>query len=202
MEVKNQGAEAIIRLCSGGIVKERIKKAYRISELDDSIRKKRTKSEAKLLLDARSIGVMTPKIINIGKFDIEMEHIEGKKLKDIFDHISENERKIVCEKIGQCVAKLHFYDIIHGDLTTSNFIMSGCDLYIIDFGLGFYSKRAEDKASDLHLLYQALKSTHFNNLKDTWEIILNTYRTNYGDANNGHNIINKLNEIRERGRYK
>lgn len=200
METLYRGAEAVLKLRDGRVlVKERIEKTYRASQLDEVLRKKRTKSEAKLLSDARSAGIKTPVVFNIGKFDIEMEYVEGVKLKEILGSMERDRMETIAAKIGEYVGRLHAFDIIHGDLTTSNFILKGDELYIIDFGLGFYSKKAEDKAVDLHLLYQALKSTHFNILKDVWEIILKAYAMNYEDANN---IIKALEKIRERGRYK
>ena len=50
-----QGAEAKIILSDGWIIKDRISKSYRIPELDKSIRKRRTKSESKLLKKASEI---------------------------------------------------------------------------------------------------------------------------------------------------
>ena len=44
-----QAAEAIIIQKENLIIKKRIKKSYRISELDEKIRKLRTRNEAKLL---------------------------------------------------------------------------------------------------------------------------------------------------------
>ena len=35
------------------------------------------------------------------------------------------------------------------NLTTSNFIKRKHDLYLIDFGLSFYSERIEDMATDI-----------------------------------------------------
>lgn len=200
MKTLFRGAEAVLNLKDGNVlVKERIEKPYRARQLDEALRKKRTRSEAKLLNDARYTGIKTPIVFNIGKFDIEMEYIEGVKLKETLGRMGKEELESTACKIGEYAGKLHSFDIIHGDLTTSNFILKGNELYLIDFGLGFYSKKAEDKAVDLHLLYQALKSTHFNILKDVWEIILKAYAMNYEDANN---IIKALERIRERGRYK
>jgi tRNA A-37 threonylcarbamoyl transferase component Bud32 len=50
-----QGAEAVIKLENGFIIKDRISKAYRIPELDIKIRKQRTKAEKKLLEKASKI---------------------------------------------------------------------------------------------------------------------------------------------------
>ena len=42
-KILQQGAEAIIYLKDSKVIKDRIKKSYRIPELDDKIRKQRTK---------------------------------------------------------------------------------------------------------------------------------------------------------------
>src|SRR3989344_6305336 len=74
------GAEAIIFL-DKNIIKERIEKSYRISEIDEKIRKIRTRSEAKLLEKAYKI-ISTPKVIHVNEKtkEIIMEFIDGKRL--------------------------------------------------------------------------------------------------------------------------
>ncbi|HLD37495.1 MAG TPA: hypothetical protein VJA86_02825, partial [Candidatus Nanoarchaeia archaeon] len=57
-----QAAEAVIIKKGSNIVKRRIKKSYRIPEIDESLRKKRTKKEAKLIESASRI-IPVPKII-------------------------------------------------------------------------------------------------------------------------------------------
>ena len=64
--IYKKGAEANLYLhCWHGknvLVKERISKAYRDKKLDSTLRRKRTRQEAKLLTDARRVGVPTPSI--------------------------------------------------------------------------------------------------------------------------------------------
>ena len=55
LKILSQGAEAIILKKGSSIIKDRIKKSYRIKELDDKIRMRRTKSETKLLEKASQI---------------------------------------------------------------------------------------------------------------------------------------------------
>ena len=63
--------------------------------------------------------------------------------------------------LGKIVAKLHLNNIIHGDLTTSNFIITPENrLVVIDFGLSFYSERLEDKAADIGLFKEILNSVY------------------------------------------
>src|SRR3989344_2443552 len=137
------GAEALISRRRREIIKERIPKIYRIPEIDNKIRKQRTRREISLL--EKSINLIpVPKIISSNEYRINLELIKGKRLSEHLDSLK-NKNKIA-EEIGKNIAKLHDKDIIHGDLTTSNMIFSKNRLYFIDFGLGFISKRNEDKA--------------------------------------------------------
>jgi len=119
-----QGAEAIIYLKDNLIVKNRIPKSYRIKELDEKIRKHRTKSEKKLLEKACKI-INAPNPFPLKELtSIEMPFIEGKKLSENLNSFPLKEQKEICKIIGKEIAKLHEADIIHGDLTTSNMILS------------------------------------------------------------------------------
>ncbi len=119
-----QGAEAKILLNRNTITKDRIKKSYRIPELDNAIRKKRTRSEIKLLEKAsKVINVPLPLTINKKNpsFQIHIPFIDGKKLSDHLDKLKN--KFLICKQIGKDIAKLHDNSIIHGDLTTSNMIL-------------------------------------------------------------------------------
>ena len=59
LNIIQQGAEADIIKERYGIIKDRIKKGYRIPELDIKIRTRRTRSEAKLLEKASKV-INTP----------------------------------------------------------------------------------------------------------------------------------------------
>jgi len=198
-KIIQRGAEAVLYLRDGELVKERISKGYRIPELDRKIRKQRTKSEMKLLERAKLAGVRTPKVRIENDFKLVMDYIEGKKLKDVLNGMKAEERRGVCEKIGEIVAKLHAKGIIHGDLTTSNMILEGNEVYLIDFGLGKFSERVEDQAVDLFLLYEALKSTHFRILEECWKTILKTYSQNYSNASE---VLKRIEKIKKRRRYR
>ena len=54
-KILQQGAEALIILNKGSVTKRRIKKGYRLLEIDEEIRKLRTRSEAKLFEKAGRI---------------------------------------------------------------------------------------------------------------------------------------------------
>ena len=204
MEIVQRGAEAVLYLGELGgervLVKERVRKGYRIPELDGKIRFRRTRHEAELLSRARRAGVSTPRVMETGKDRIVMEWIEGKRVKDCFNGLPKKEREGVAGLIGETVAKLHSGGIVHGDLTTSNMILTkekGC-LYLIDFGLGKFSRKTEDQAVDLYLLYEALRSTHFQHLEGAWKAVLNAYKLKYPKANM---ILSQIERIRTRRRY-
>ncbi len=200
MQIIFRGAEAIIYKKGNKVIKERIKKGYRIRQIDLKIRKERTRREARLLEKSREIGVLTPRVLRIDEKNckIEMEFIEGVKLKDYLDKAPKEKLAKLGMKIGKIVGKLHSYDIIHGDLTTSNFILSNEKLFLIDFGLGFVSKRIENKGTDLHLLLEALRSTHPKIAREFWEYIIKGYKSVYKNAKD---VIERLKEIEKRGRY-
>jgi len=89
---------------------------------------------------------------------------------------------------------LHDANIIHGDLTTSNMILKDGKLFLIDFGLGFYSDKVEHKAVDLFLLKQALESKHPN--IPVFEHVLSSYQANQKEL-----ILKRLDDVSKRRRY-
>jgi Kae1-associated kinase Bud32 len=204
MQILRQGAEAILYLDEFDgqkvLVKERIKKDYRIEQIDNKLRKERTKEEVKLMTEARKIGVLTPKIFHVDyeKFKIIMEFLEGKRLKEFFYEAEEEEIEKISFEIGKLIGKLHSSGIIHGDLTTSNMILKDNQIYFIDFGLGFFSKRIEDQGVDLNLLFEALRATHFKILNVCWENIVKGYKQEYKYA---EQVLKKVEEIETRARY-
>jgi len=191
-----RGAEAVIFLEDNKIIKNRIKKNYRIDELDRKLRINRTKREINLLKKSSEI-INVPKLLSFTDTEIITEYINGNKLSDVFDNIDEREK--ICFKIGEYLAKLHNKDIIHGDLTTSNIMINKNYIYFIDFGLGFISNKIEDKAVDLHLLKQALKSRHFYHYEKAFLNVLNGYKK---FSNNFTQIEERLKSVETRGRYK
>jgi Kae1-associated kinase Bud32 len=198
-----RGAEAVLYLDEDGddvsLVKERVKKGYRIPELDEQIRKQRSKLEVRLLEKARRSGALTPKASLTNKYIIRMDYIDGERVKDVLNSMSGPEQDGMAEKIGSFVAGLHESDIIHGDLTTSNMLLKDGLIYLIDFGLGKVSHKVEDKATDLFLLHEALLSTHFGISARVWKNIINTYVQKYSNA---QEVLSRLDRIERRRRYK
>lgn len=187
-----KGAESNIvkssYLGQNAVLKDRIPKNYRISEIDNKIRKSRCKLEAKLLSDAKRVGVVTPVLydINLEDKSILMEEIEGVMVKDVID---DN----LAFRIGENISKLHGGDIIHGDITTSNIMLRDDQLVFIDFGLGRYSPLDEDKAVDLLVLKKSLQSIDYNLAVKYFDLVLKGYGND--------KIAKNISDIESRGRY-
>lgn len=196
MKLIKQGAEAVLYLEHGRLIKERIAKGYRIREIDDRLRKLRTRSEGRLLMRVEN----APKVFLVDETGcrIEMEFIDGKLVKDILNDLNSEERKRICFEMGERIAALHDHTIIHGDLTTSNMLIKD-KLYFVDFGLGFISRRVEDKAVDLHLLRQALEGKHYQIAEECFAWVLEGYQKGNKEAGK---VLRQLMKVENRGRYK
>jgi len=194
----SQGAEAKLFKEGNLIIKERTPKSYRIKQLDEKIRKLRTRRETSILEKVSKL-IPVPKLHNSSEFRIIMDYIEGEKLSDVLDSLDEKIRNSVCKVIGRQVALLHSHNIIHGDLTTSNMILKNNDIYFIDFGLSFIDQKVEHKAVDLHLLKQALESKHYNHFDSSFKAVLEGYKEVSEDYKH---VIDRLDKVEGRGRYK
>ncbi len=193
-----RGAEADVYLIpwykTMAISKLRNPKKYRNITLDNLIRRRRTIHEATMLNDAKTTGIKTPFIyfLDPKHAEIIMEYIDGENVKDILS-------PEIGFEIGKYVSVLHNQNIIHGDLTTSNFIKRKDDLYLIDFGLSFYSQRIEDMATDIRIIKEILSSAHIQICDQTYERFLKGYQltTKY----NFNRILKVVKDIEARGRY-
>jgi len=200
-----QGAEAKIYrseyLGLDVVQKRRISKSYRIKNIDDRLILYRTKEEAKLIAEARNHGVSVPTIydVDLEKGIITMDYLKGKRIKDILNDLSEEERVDICKKIGENIAKLHNNNIIHGDITTSNMILMDDKIHFIDFGLGEKNSELEAKGVDLHVLMEAIDSTHSKH-SNCFKYVLEGYKKELKEDANL--VIRKIEEIIKRGRYR
>jgi TP53 regulating kinase-like protein len=202
MKLIKKGAEADIYQSTwnnnNAIFKIRKIKNYRNSLLDSKIRKQRTLKESQILSHVKSFGIPTPLVyfVNLKKSLIIMQEIPGKPINDL------SESKIVelSKEIGKLVGMLHKNGIMHGDLTTSNFILFQNTVYVIDFGLSQNSIKPEDHAVDLRLIKEILNSAHAKIMEPAWKNFLIGYKSIVGNAN--YVKITKLVlDIESRGRY-
>tara|TARA_B100002003_G_C13949317_1_gene460360 strand:+ start:53 stop:718 length:666 start_codon:yes stop_codon:yes gene_type:complete len=202
-----QGAEANIYLGKWfghpAIFKRRLPKAYRQPNIDAELRRRRTSREASFMAKARGVGVPTPQIyfVDPGNGEIIMQHLSGIRVKDaIHQSIKEGEEEI-WSRLGTLTAKLHDNSIVHGDLTTSNLILTETEeLVLFDFGLSFHSDRVEDYAVDVHLLKEALTSAHSTLAEEALELVIKAYSQVMGKRRT-EILTSKVQEIERRGRY-
>lgn len=194
MKIIEIGSEATVFENKGIIIKRRDRKKYRIKEIDDKLRSRRTRSEFRIMERLYSAGIRVPQPLKLDEknMQISMKKIEGNKL-------AENFKKEYAPVIGKLVAMMHNQGIIHGDLTTSNMIRNKDGIYLIDFGLSYSSKKDEDLASDLFLFKTALKSKHNEVSSDAYKAFISSYKSNIGKEFKG--IDTHLKDIEERRRY-
>jgi len=188
------------------IFKYRIPKKYRTLELDKKIRTERTLNEARALIRVKQYGIDVPQVFEIDTSNstIVMKYIKGAKLKDILTNLEESKKQFYFSRIGGLIAVLHKNGIIHGDITTSNIIITPQeDIFLIDFGLCEYSDRVEDKSVDLHLLKRVLISSHGKDYKACFDAFLEGYKSEYEKvgSNEWKIIIKNIDVVESRGRY-
>ncbi len=203
--ILRKGAEAFLiqsEWCSKKVViKYRIPKKYRIPEIDQILRTQRTALEAKTLIDVKEFGFPTPLVyeVDLDHALIIMEYLEGKRIKDLMQSSEKSLLEDLFAKIGKYIALLHKNDRIHGDLTTSNIIITPDNkIYFIDFGLSQTNASVEDKAVDLHLFKRVMTSTHGSQFA-LFEVFIQGYRT--AKIPRCEEIISLVSDIDLRGRY-
>ena len=72
-------------------------------------------------------------------------------------------------------------------------------IFFIDFGLSFHSKRIEDKAVDLHLIKQALEAKHPTIYEESFKAVIKSYTKQSKQAKQ---TLAQLEKVERRGRYK
>lgn len=202
----HMGAEAVLYIVDWfgvkAVAKYRIAKPYRHKIIDEELRTRRTIVEAKALHTVRSIGVPAPEpyfVDPVAKLII-MEYIEGVKLADIVESHPDRAQGYV-EALGKYTAHMHSIGVAHGDLTTSNtLVTSSGQVFIIDFGLSSLKADDHDKAVDIHLFIRSLESTHPEHVGDMLEYFLKGYSSILGSSKTAK-LMEIVEEIRLMGRY-
>ena len=166
----HRGAEADLSLATIGpwkvVVKHRVRKEYRNPILDERIRHDRTMSEASVIHEAKTAGARVPSIVGV---DIEnnaivMTHLAGTVARECLDDMGKSEAQKLLRSIGEQIGLLHTAGMLHGDLTTSNVIVSPSGPpFIVDFGMSRRSVEPEDRGVDLHLLQRSIIASHRQN---------------------------------------
>ncbi len=215
IELICQGAEARLFRClyfgRRAILKERFVKTYRHPDLDKTISLQRLKGEVRLLTRAKQLGIHTPSIYHIdwAKRTIVMEDIhDARTVKSVIDTLIQenNTPKLeqLAQQIGSTIGRLHQAQLVHGDLTTSNMLLSeNNQLYVIDFGLSAHvpnkTQMLEALAVDLYVLERAIICTH-QKAKHFFSNILMAYKSSISDEKQRTLTMNKYEEVRARGR--
>lgn len=197
MRLLSKGAESNIYLTKWynkkAISKIRIPKIYRQRMLDEDLRKRRTINESRMITLAKEFGLRTPYIYFVDplRAEIVMEFISGIKASKVLT-------SSICFDIGKFVSTLHSFNIIHGDVTPSNFIVHR-KITMIDMGLSFYSTRKEDKAMDIRLFKEILNSAYHSSYFEFFETFLDGYRSI--NTKELEKILTRVDEIDTRKRY-
>ena len=203
----HRGAEADLFLSKLGswdvVVKQRVRKDYRNPVLDDRIRRERTAREATALHEAKKAGVRAPSVlaVDLDRHSITMTRVVGLLARDNLDKMSPETSTRVLQELGRQIGLLHMEGIVHGDLTTSNIIISEGDIpFTLDFGMSSRSFETEDRGVDLHLLKRSIATSHTVNPDHCAKAVLRGYRVSAGLREAGLSF-RKAAEIARRGRY-
>ena len=129
--------------------------------------------------------------VNIVKSQIIMEFIDGMTLEQ---GLRTNKFRDYLISSAILISQIHSSGIVHGDPTTSNFMISG-ELYAIDFGLSSFEDDAESRASDLRVFLESLEAHHSE--IEGREIFLDAYS---GWKFSGE-VLKALEVLELRGRY-
>ena len=202
MKLISKGAEGDIFLTTWinqrAILKSRKKKDYRNASLDYSLRKRRTIRESEIMSEVKKFGIHTPLVhfVDVENCNIIMQEIKGILVRDL-----PNSKIVrICKNIGKSVGIMHKNGIAHGDLTTSNFIVSKDDMFIIDFGLSSRTFKSDDHAVDLRLFKELLNSAHIEIFEKSWSSFLSGYKYSVGKER-FVKVTNQVMVIESRGRY-
>ncbi|KAJ2684551.1 serine/threonine-protein kinase bud32 [Coemansia spiralis] len=199
-----QGAEARVyktTMPDGrvAVAKQRFSKSYRHPDLDAKLTRGRLNQEARSLKRCKEHGICVPEVIRVDKSSATLfiEFIHGPTLKEwIVANGNPDQENELMATVGRILHQMHSFDVIHGDLTTSNMILdSSNQLVLIDFGLSQISSSAEDKAVDLYVLERAFISTHPNS-----ERLFATVLEAYSVSEAARLILRRLEDVRQRGR--
>ncbi|MCI4335237.1 MAG: Kae1-associated serine/threonine protein kinase [Thermoplasmata archaeon] len=167
----SRGAEAALTrvewLGLAAMRKDRDPKAYRPKPLDDRLRRERTRNEARLLREARSLGVRTPVVydIDLPHHRLVLEELPGPTLKALLEAEAAGLGELAgpVGAFGEALGRLHAGGMSHGDLTSSNVLYpSGAEgaPAFVDLSMGARPASLEERGIDLHLVEEDLASLH------------------------------------------
>ena len=205
--VLGRGAEAMItsvkRMEMECVSKRRARKGYRLEAIDKKLAISRMRNEVRMLKHIRSLGIRTPHIIDVDEEEgtLILELLRGPRVASILNTLSRERVGKIMHTIGRIAGTLHNAGIVHGDLTTSNFILlstdGDTDLALIDPSLAERSGEMEKIGVDLRLFFEVFGSTH-SQLLDRVDELWRGYSEMFPRWREARE---KLDEITTRGRY-
>ncbi|MCY4253048.1 MAG: KEOPS complex kinase/ATPase Bud32 [Thaumarchaeota archaeon] len=202
MRLLCRGAEADIYLGerSGreAVIKVRRARAYIDASLDARLRHARTIREAQMISAVKALGVPAPLVLDVDvrRHTIAMQRIRG----TVVGTMRSSRLAAACAGIGRIAARLHRGGIVHGDMTTSNFVASRGRLFVLDLGLSSRTRRDEDCAVDLRLFKETLNSAHAADARESWRSFASAYAPALGRQRFAR-VSRTLADIEARGRY-
>lgn len=237
-----QGAEALLYRTTfltpstPAALKIRPPKPWRHPALDKRLTRQRVLAEARVLLKCAKEGVRVPAVLGVSWEEgwVAAEWIEGPTVKaavrerDVGGAGAEEGLRALMRRIGGAVGRLHAVGVVHGDLTTSNMMLSRAEkngggavtaaageeekkkeeeeggglegeIVLIDFGLAAQTVQEEDRAVDLYVLERAFGSTHPRE-EGMFGEVLEGYREAFPKGSKG--TLRRLEDVRMRGRKK
>ena len=187
------------------IVKERGAKGYRPKNLDERLRSERTRTEVRLLVEARRLGVRTPLVydVDLANHRIVIEELTGPTLRALLEDPSVPLEALreAAKGLGQALGRLHSAGISHGDLTSSNVLFPDGPrgpAALLDLSMGNRSAGLEERGIDLHLVEEDLRA-----LSPHGESLLRVFHQAYAVANpaGAADVRERARAIRGRMRY-
>ena len=167
----SRGAEATLRAVEWmglpALLKDREAKGYRPKALDERLRRERTRTEVRLLVECRRLGVRTPLVydLDLAKHRIVLERLDGPTLKQLLEEssVAPATLALAVRSFGEALGKLHAAGIAHGDLTSSNVLFPGGPEgppAVLDLSMGTQNAGLEELGIDLHLVEEDLRALH------------------------------------------
>jgi len=205
----SRGAEASLRAVDWwgfpALLKERDPKGYRPKKLDDRLRRERTRTETRLLVDARRLGVRTPIVydVDLERHRLILEELPGPTLKALIEDPAVPPAVLVgaVRAFGEALGRLHAGGIAHGDLTSSNVLFPdgpAAAPALLDLSMGTRSPGIEELGIDLHLVEEDLKA-----LSPKATALVRAFHEGYaaGNPSGAKNARARAKQIRGRMRY-
>ena len=125
------------------------------------------------------------------------------------DELSLEHSKEIFHELGNILRKLHLCGTTHGDLTTTNIILNGKKIVLIDYGLSQSTFEVESYGLDFHVLHECLQATHPmfpNAMEQIIESYLNLEESGLEEFAGGtiptsKEVITRFEQIKGRVRY-